>query len=302
VSHAASVRIERSVPTIHELVATARRRLHASGIGGDEADLDARLLAEHVLGWDAARYFTDGGDLASTDFELQYGAAIKRRSHREPVAYITGTQEFWGLAFTVSPAVLIPRPETEIIVESVLEILDDRRKPHRIADACTGSGCLAVAIACERPGSRLVATDVSPTALEIASVNARRHGVEDRIACVRADVLSGVDGPFDVVVANPPYVPEADLAALQPEVVQYEPRVALAAGADGLDVVRTLAAQARGVLAPGGWLVFEFGFSQSEAVGLLVSSAGLELVEMRNDLQGIPRTALARRTSSFGKG
>lgn len=283
------------MPTIHELVAGARQRLRAAGIGGDEADLDARLLAEHLLRWDAVRYFADGGIDAPADFHQQYAAAIGRRVHREPVAYITGTQEFWGLAFAVTPAVLIPRPETELIVEAVVEITADRRTPARIADACTGSGCLAVAVACERADARVIATDLSVAALEIAHDNARRHGVAERVETAQTDVLVGIDGPFDVVMSNPPYVPEADLATLQPEVVQYEPRLALAAGTDGLEVIRTLVTQAQGVLSPAGWLVFEFGFGQAEPVAKLVTSAGLELVELRNDLQGIPRTAVARQ-------
>jgi release factor glutamine methyltransferase len=283
------------VPTIHELVAGARRRLREAGIGGDEADLDARLLAEHILRWDAVQYFADGGIDAPADFDRQYIAAIGRRVRREPVAYITGTQEFWGLAFTVTPAVLIPRPETELIVEVVVEITTDRPTPSRIADVCTGSGCLAVAVACERADARVIATDVSAAALEIANANARRHGVADRVVTAQTDVLVGIEGPFDVVMSNPPYVPEADLATLQPEVVQYEPRLALAAGTDGLDVIRALVTQAHGLLTPAGWLVFEFGFGQAEAMAALVTTAGLELVEMRKDLQGITRTAVARR-------
>lgn len=282
--------------SIHELVASARLRLRQAGIPDAEADLDARLLAERLLGWDAARYFAHADADPPVAFPETFGRAIDRRVRREPVAYITGRQEFWDLTFEVTPAVLIPRPETEIVVEICLEQRPDPGVPLRVADVCTGSGCLAVAIAHERPRARVTATDISPEALAIARRNAERHGVADRVECMLTDVLQGVVGPFDAIVANPPYVPAGEAAALQPEVAAFEPRVALFGGPDGLDIVRAVVAQAVTRLAPDGVLICEFGFGQADAVaGLVEAARGLVLVELRRDLQGIPRTLLARR-------
>jgi release factor glutamine methyltransferase len=282
--------------TIHEQVAAARTRLRAACIPDAEADLDARLLAEHLLGWDAARYFTDGGEPAPPEFQTQYDALIARRAAREPVAYIVGRQEFWGLAFAVSPAVLVPRPETELIVEAALELFPSADAPLRIADICTGSGCLAVALARERPRGSVLATDLSYAALAVARDNAMRHHVADRIEFRHADLLAGIDRRFDLIVANPPYVLDRERSMLQPEVRDHEPGMALFGGPDGLELIRRLVPSAADRLDPGGALVFEFGFGQDEAIEQLISStAGLTIVALRCDLQGIPRTAVARK-------
>ncbi len=167
--------------TIHARVALARQRLIDAGIPDAEALLDARLLAQHALGWDAARFVAASGEPESADFEQRYDALVGRRARREPLAYIIGHREFWGLSFDVSPAVLIPRPETEGIVEAALELVTDRAAPFLIADVCTGSGCLAVALAREYPAARSVATDVSSEALAVAQRNATRNVVADRI-------------------------------------------------------------------------------------------------------------------------
>lgn len=282
--------------TLHELVAHGRHRLYDAGIPQAEADLDARIMLEHLLQWDAARFFAHGEQPAGPDLVGRYGECINRRARREPTAYIIGEREFWGLAFEVTPAVLIPRPETELIVEIAMERCPDPSAPLAIADACTGSGCLAVALALERPAARVVATDVSQAALDVAARNAARHQVLSRVTFARTNILTGVDGPFDLIVSNPPYVPVTDVSSLQPEVVEHEPHVALFAGGDGLDVIRPLVVQAAGRLQPGGLLLFEFGYGQAEAIRkLLADSPGLTLVEIRNDLQGIPRTAVARK-------
>jgi release factor glutamine methyltransferase len=168
---------------------------------------------------------------------------VAARARRRPIAYLTGEQEFWGLTFTVTTSVLIPRPETELIVEASLELFPDRDAALRVADVGTGSGCLAIALAKERPRARIVAGDRSPPALAVAAHNARRHGVHDRIEFVAADVLAGArfqETLFDLVVSNPPYVPEADRATLQPEVEACEPPDALFAGPDGLSVIHEL--------------------------------------------------------------
>ena len=284
------------MPTIHERVATARQTLRDAGIGAHEAGFSARVLAEHVLGWNSARYFTSAHELEPPQFAERYGALVARRAAREPAAYITGLKEFWGLEMEVSPAVLIPRPETELIVEASTELLRDRIGPLAVADAGTGSGCLAVALARELAAASIVATDISRDALEVARRNAAAHGVADRIRFAHADLLEGIDGPFDLIVCNPPYVRSGDRPALQPEVRDYEPSVALFGGASGIEIVAALVAQAVPRLHPGGSLVFEFGLGQDEAVeSLLAATPGLTLRELRRDLQGIARTALVSK-------
>src|ERR1700681_2322647 len=191
------------MPTIQEHVAAARETLCGAGIGPREAELSARMLAEHVLGWDAVRYFTSSNEPESTEFAGRYDALVARRAAREPAAYITGRKEFWDMSFEVSQAVLIPRPETELIVEAALEEYGgDRRRSLVIADAGTGCGCLAVALAREFPRAFVVATDISDAALAVARRNAERLGVADRIRFLHANMLEGAHDSFDLIVAN----------------------------------------------------------------------------------------------------
>ncbi|PWT79450.1 MAG: peptide chain release factor N(5)-glutamine methyltransferase [Blastocatellia bacterium] len=285
-------------PTVHERVAAARQVLRAAGIGADEAELSARVLAEHVLGWDAARFFTRAHEPEPSTFEMHYQALVARRAAREPLAYITGCQEFWGLPFEVTPAVLIPRPETELIVDAVLERFSRRCHDRlAVADACTGSGCVVVALARELPRAAFVATDISQSALTVARRNAARHGAADRIRFVHANLLDGITGPFDLIVANPPYVRQGDRAALQPEVRDYEPEVALFGGESGVDVVAALVHEAPQRLRRGGYFIFEFGFGQDLAVEELIGETSeLTMVGLRRDLQGIARTMIAQRS------
>jgi release factor glutamine methyltransferase len=286
-----------SPSSIHARVAAARLRLRDAGIPSDEADLDARLLAEHVLGWSTERFFADASQDEPPDFRSKFHALVDRRAAHEPFAYIVGHEEFWGLPFEVTPAVLIPRPETELLVELALADIP-REASLKIADVCTGSGCVAVSIAHERGAVAIVAADTSEPALEVARRNAARHLVADHIRFCRADLLDGLDGPFDLIVANPPYVAERDRPTLLPEVVDHEPALALFAGDDGLDVIRRLLPQAETRLRPGGLLLFEFGFGQADAVAQLISrTAGLTMVALRRDLQEIPRVAVIRRSS-----
>ena len=283
--------------TINARVAAARLRLREAGIRADEAMLDARLLAEHLLGWDTARLLTSGNDEEPPWFASRYEATVGRRAQREPLPYIVGTREFWNLTFEVSSAVLIPRPETEGLVEAVLEQFPERDVPLQIADVCTGSGCVAIAIAIERPSAHVVASDISESALVIAGRNAARHGVADRVRCVRGDLLAGLDGPFDLVVANPPYVPAGARPALQPEVRDFEPSIALFGGANGLDMAEQLASQAVTRLKPNGYLIFEFGDGQEAAIRELISrTEGLTMVDAKHDLQEIARVAITQRT------
>jgi release factor glutamine methyltransferase len=243
-----------------------------------------------------------------------YEALVRRREGREPTGYIIGHREFWNLDIEVRPGVLVPRPETELLVEEALARLspDDHedgagRAPAvsppparlRIADVGTGSGCIAVALARWLPGGEVVAIDASDEALGVAVRNAERHDVSARVRFLKGDLLAGVAGPFDAVVSNPPYVPAQDIANLQPEVRDHEPIQALTGGADGLDVVRRLVPEAASVLRAGGWLLFEFGFGQANLVrGIVEDEPRLELVAVRADLAGIPRVAIARRRSS----
>jgi len=261
------------------------------------ANLDARLLAQHVLGWDAATLLTSAGDVAPDTFPAAYDALVARRAAREPLAYITGHREFFGLEFEVTPAVLIPRPETELIVEAALASVPESQL-FTMIDACTGCGNVAVAVAKERKNARIVATDISEAALEVARRNAARHGVESRVTFVQADLFGDLSGPVDIITANPPYVAERNGPGLQPEVGEHEPHVALFGGGhDGLRMVERVVREAPPLLRPGGHLIFEFGFGQEVEVEALVrSSAKLTLLDLKRDLQGIARTVVARRT------
>ena len=281
--------------TLQAHVAEAAAALGAHGIGAVEARLDARLLAQHVLDWDAAQFLTRAVESPPPSFPTRFAALVERRARREPIAYIIGAQEFWGLDFEVTPAVLIPRPETELIVETALERLAAIGDP-RVVDVCTGSGCVAIALALHRTDARIVATDLSADALRIAQRNAGRHGVAARVQLVRTDLMAGLSGGFDAIVANPPYVPEVDAPGLQPEVRDYEPGLALFAGPDGLAVIARLVETSASRLRAGGLLLFEIGAGQGEAVaGLIARTAGLRMVALRRDLQALPRTVIAER-------
>jgi release factor glutamine methyltransferase len=279
-------------------VNSASHRLRAAGIPHAEAGLDARLLAREVLGWDAAKYLTSSSDTPAPGFEERFEVLIARREAREPMAYILGRQEFWGRNFTVTPAVLIPRPETEIIVETALGLGLDRWAPLCIADIGTGSGCLAVTLAAEFPNARVIATDTSGAALAVAQQNANALGVARRLTVTGADVLGGIPGPFDLIVSNPPYIPDSDQQALEPEVSAHEPAGALFGGADGLDVIRRIVRDAPRLLKPSGLLLVEFGLGQADQMaGLISATPGLTMVALKRDLQGIPRIAVARTGS-----
>jgi release factor glutamine methyltransferase len=281
--------------SLHERLADARETLIRAGIPAEEAALDAEVLARHVLDCDRATLLTRARDPLPSAFDRLYHALIARRVAREPVAYIVGHREFWGLEFDVTPAVLIPRPETELVVEEALASLPRRDLVRHIIDVGTGSGCLAVTLAVEFPPANVTATDTSHEALAVAYRNADRHNVIGRITFVQADVLKDLTEPADLIVSNPPYVPAGDAATLQVEVARYEPASALYGGPDGLDVIRRLVGTARQHLAAGGWLIIEFGFGQEAAVREVAQEAGWNVARIRSDLQGIPRVAVLRR-------
>jgi release factor glutamine methyltransferase len=281
--------------SIHTRVSGARRRLRDAGLSLSEADLSARLLAEHVLGWTRERLLTDGWSSEPAGFATHFDALVARRAAREPLPYIVGHREFWELDFEVTPAVLIPRPETELIVEAALALVPPNRSAT-IADVCTGCGCVAVAIARERPNAHVIATDVSEEALEIARRNADRLGVSSRVEIRHGDLLEPIDTTCDLIVANPPYVVAGAGPALTPEVRDHEPDVALFGGEDGLRLVERLVRDAPARIRSGGALIFEFGYGQDEEIEQMIArSADLTIIDIKRDLQGIARTAVARR-------
>lgn len=277
--------------TLQQLLAEARERLTASGIDPDEAAIDVDLYARTILGWDRARLLSEQRAPAPSILEPLFSEWVERRSRHEPSAYIVGTREFWGLDLRVSPAVLIPRPETEFIVEESLSLLEPIAGP-RIADIGTGSGNIAIALAHARQDGRVVATDVSSEALAVALANAEQHGVANRVEFVATSYLGGVEGDFDLIAANPPYVRDVDRLALG-RTVRHEPEVALFGGDSGLRNIEGVLDTALVKLRPRGWLVMEFGFGQEDEVRALVQARPrLRLDRFRSDLQGLARTAI----------
>jgi release factor glutamine methyltransferase len=273
--------------TVAAAIAEASGTLVRAGVPAAEAPGDAEVLARHVLDWDLTAFALHRNDGVPSDFDRTFGALVARRARREPVSQIVGHREFWGLDFEVTRDVLTPRPETELVVEAALAV-SSRDARALIVDVGTGSGCLAVALATERPAATVVATDVSPQALAVARTNAARHHVDDRIRFVQEDLLPAIDR-VDLIVSNPPYVAVTDAAALPPEVREYEPAVALFAGTDGLSVYRRLCATARTVIAPSGRLIVELGYNQAAEVAAIGRDLGWEAETVRRDLQGIER-------------
>ena len=276
------------------MLARARARLAAAGISDTDAALDVDLYARAILGWDKAQLLLLLQAPVPESLEPTFSEWVERRLNREPSAYIVGHREFWGRDFIVTPAVLIPRPETEFIVDEAVAHLRGVPSP-RVADIGTGSGCIVVSVALEVPGAGFVATDVSAEALEIARANAERYAVSDRIQFVTTSYLDGVNGGFNVITANPPYVRDGDKPALARD-VRHEPEVALFGGAEGLRDIAGVLDAAGTALLPGGWLVMEFGYGQQQQIEMLVQARpALYLERVCADLQGIPRTAIIQR-------
>jgi release factor glutamine methyltransferase len=286
-------------PTIRELLAEAESRL-VDGPHAERARRDAETLLLYAmradgpevnLAWLIAHEYETLPAGAHADFL----AWVERRRAGEPIQHITGEAEFYGLSFKVNRDVLIPRPETEHLVEKVIELARGIERP-RIVDVGTGSGAIAVALASHLPAARIHATEKSAAALEVARANAERNGVRERIRFHEGDLLMPVAGRlFDLIVSNPPYVPEEDRQSLSAEVRDYEPAQALFAGADGLAIYRRLIPAAFDALFHDRYLALEIGFGQQEAVNTLLAGAGFTGIEFTRDLQGIPRVALARR-------
>lgn len=267
--------------------------------GSESPRLDAEVMLAHVLDWQRVELYTHFTDEVAEGPRGQFRDLVRRRSEGSPVAYLVGRKEFYSLAFAVSPAVLIPRPESEFVVVEFLA-LTKGRETVRAVDVGTGSGCLAIASAFKRPGVRFVAIDVSEDALAVARKNAERHGVADRIDFRRGDRLGPVQGeePFDVIVSNPPYIATAEIPGLEVGVRDYEPHLALDGGLDGLDVVRGLIEQSVPLLKPGGHLILEIGTAQETPVrDLIESQPALRLAPTIRDLAQHPRVIRATRLS-----
>jgi release factor glutamine methyltransferase len=272
---------------------TLRRALAASGLDA----LDAQVLLAHVTGRDRAWLAARADELLAEEFEAPFAALVARRQAGEPIAYLTGTREFWGLPLLVSPAVLIPRPETETLVEIALERLPADRA-LRVLDLGTGSGAVALALARERPAASVVATDDSEAALAIARENARRLSVAN-VKFVQSDWYDGLAAiasatRFDLIVSNPPYVAAGDPHLAQGD-LRFEPPAALSPGGEGLQAIRRIIAGASAWLVPGGSLAFEHGYDQAAQVRELLATAGWQDIEVRRDLAGIERVSVARR-------
>ena len=282
--------------SIARAIVEAAQILRQAGV--PEARREAASLLEHLTGRDRTFLITHAETaLASADVR-RLRDLVERRAAGEPLQYITGHQEFYGLDFEVTPEVLIPRPETELLVETALKLLDEASQPPRICDVGTGTGCIPIALLHERPTAQAVGLDISYTALRVASRNAARHDVDARLALVASDCLASLDprrARFQMIVSNPPYVAEDALSGLQREVRDHEPRVALTPGTDGLNIIRRLIEDTPRFLERGGHLLMEIGYDQHEAVGELIDSQVWQLLDIHKDLQGIPRIVALRK-------
>jgi len=282
------------VTSIGDSILQGAARLRA-GHHPKHARRDAETLLLHVLEKDKAWLFAHSAEELPVAAAGSFAAMIERRHLGEPIQYITGEQEFYGLPFRVTDAVLIPRPETEHLVVKAMELAGRFQRP-RVVDVGTGSGAIAVALAHKLPKARITAVDISGAALKVARGNAERNGVARRIEFKESDLLAAVAGErFEMVVSNPPYVPVGDRDTLAVEVREHEPAVALFGGEGGLALYRRLIPAAHAVLERRGWLAMEIGYGQSKAIAGLMSEAGFERVEFVQDLQGIPRVVCGRR-------
>jgi release factor glutamine methyltransferase len=284
-------------------ISGARRALaekfRAAGI--ESAELDARILVGHALALDHAALAAAGARILGAEETDAIAALAQHRLAREPVARIVGYKEFWSLRLAVDAATLVPRPETETVVEAALAAIDAggaRTGKLRIADLGVGSGALLLALLAELPNAFGVGTDISRSALRVARTNARRLGLRGAnfVAC---DLAAALGGAFDLIVANPPYVASGDIAALAPEVRDFDPRVALDGGPDGLNCYRAIAAAVPALLAPGGTLVVELGNGQARSVAALLAAAGLAPAPPRPDLGGVPRALVATKARVY---
>jgi release factor glutamine methyltransferase len=299
VSAAAQTSAERKTWTVLELLRWTTQHFAAKGI--DTARLDAELLLAFALGVDRLRLYLDFEKPVLDEERARFRALVRRRGEeRVPVAYLTGVREFWSLPLAVTPDVLIPRPDTETLVEAVVARLARRAAPLAVLDLGTGSGAIALALAKEWPEARVTATDLSDAALAVARKNAEALGLADRVRFASGDLFAAVaDGRFDVIVSNPPYVPEADAAGLAPE-LGHEPALALFAPGDGSALLRRIAREAPARLAPGGLLALELAPAQAADVTQCLRDAGFEQLAEHRDLAGRVRALSALRGPGGG--
>lgn len=263
----------------------------------DSARLDAELLIAHALGMQRVMLYAHFDQVLAQHELTSIRELVKRRSQREPVAYLTGEREFWSLAFHVDANVLIPRPDTETLIEVCRTLLDGRGAP-RIADVGTGSGCIAISLAKEFSSASLVAYEISAPACAVAARNVERHALADRVEIVESNLLDRAAGTFDLIVANLPYIRSAEIATLEADVKNHEPLLALDGGADGLDPIRKLLDTATPYLNPDGAIALEAGFDQLDAVADLARSAGFVDVAITKDYGDNPRVCAARRRAT----
>ncbi|TWB50970.1 peptide chain release factor N(5)-glutamine methyltransferase [Nitrospirillum viridazoti] len=280
---------------LREVLKAAEERLAAAGCASPR--LDVRLLAEEALGWSRTALLLDGDRPVPVEAQAALATLVDRRAAREPVSRILGKREFWSLEFRLAPDTLDPRPDTETLVETALRHLPDGQRPRRLLDLGTGSGCILLALLSELPGAWGLGVDIAPGAAQAAAANAKALGFASRSAFLVGSWTDALGGgvPFDAIVSNPPYIPAADIADLEPEVRTFDPMRALDGGADGLDPYRHLAAVAAGLLVPGGLLAVEHGAGQGADVAALFTAAGLEVLEQVDDLAGHDRVVAARR-------
>lgn len=280
--------------TYNELYLMARNALKKAGV--EAYTLEARLITANACGKTKEALLRDLSLYSSNECEQRVKNLIDRRLNGEPMAYITGEWEFFGLPMEVTPDVLIPRSDTEVLVETALRALVGRKMDARILDLCSGSGCIGCALAHELPAARVVQVDISDAALEISRRNARRNRL-NRVIALRADALKKPPmsiGSFDLIVSNPPYVPSIDILTLDSSVRDFEPLGALDGGEDGLMFYRAIIRWWRPLLRPGGWLMFEVGEDQADAVLVMMREAGLDTLYAVEDTQGIKRVVVGR--------
>lgn len=280
------------------LIAAIAGDLARAGI--PDARIDARLLVGHALGLDRAGLLSSANRVVGLAELERIEKLAARRLRREPVSRILGSREFWSLDFLLSPATLDPRPDSETIVEAALALAPDRNAPLRVLDLGAGTGCLLLAILSERPNAFGVGLDRSAEAAATARANAVRLGLSGRAAMAVGDWGTPLEGTFDLIVSNPPYIPADDLGGLEPEVTFHDPPLALSGGPDGLDAYRAIAAQAPRLLRPGGWIVLEAGKGQAGDVSALLAAAELAGIGVRNDLSSVPRAVFGQKTFGIG--
>ncbi|HYH17051.1 MAG TPA: peptide chain release factor N(5)-glutamine methyltransferase [Azospirillum sp.] len=278
--------------TLQSLRRAAEARLRAAGV--DTPELDARLLLEHALGLTRDQLLTRAHDPVTHEQAARLDALVERRAGREPVSRILGSRGFWTLDLALNADTLDPRPDTEAVVEAALDAIPDRAASLRLLDLGTGTGCILLALLAELPNATGIGVDVSPQAVAAAAENAARNGLDARACFQTGDWAAGLGERFDLIVSNPPYIPSADIAALEPEVRVHDPLRALDGGTDGLDAYRAIAAQLPGLLVPGGSVVLEVGIGQAGDVAALLAAAGLGLTGVFRDLGGVERCVRAR--------